>query len=73
MANPIVDLSCTRIRFEPGDRVIVRLRQSMTREQISHVKRTVQNWAGKDVRVIVYNPAAMEIEIEKQHAGESGA
>ncbi len=62
----LAEVHCTPIRFEPGDRVLVRLRQTLTRDQRKRLQRTVEKWAGSHVEVLLIDLTIMDIEIQKQ-------
>lgn len=61
----LADVHCSRLKFEPGDRVLVRSRHMLDKEQIKKIKRTVQRWAGCEVEVLVVCLPAFDVEIEK--------
>lgn len=61
----IADVSCSKIQFEPGDRILVRVYQELDRGQIFRLRRSIQKWAGVEVEVLIYNANQMEIAIEK--------
>ena len=63
--NPkLADVQCTRLKFQPGDRVIVRVFRQISLEQEKRLKRTVEKWAGDVVEVLVINGLEMSIDVE---------
>lgn len=62
----IAEVKCSRIQFAPGDRVLVRIFQSLDREQRKRLERSIQRWAGPDVEVLIYNATKMEVTIDTQ-------
>jgi len=58
----LADVHCIPMRFEPGDRILVKLKFMADKEAIRKVHRTVQKWAGDHVEVLVIDPR-MELEI----------
>lgn len=60
----IADVRCERIRFQPGDRVLVKCNHQLEPEQVRRLKRSIQRWAGTDVEVLIYNPLDISLEIE---------
>ena len=63
--NPkLADVQCTRLKFQPGDRVIVRVYRPISLEQEKRLKRTVEKWAGDCVEVLVINGTEMSIDVE---------
>jgi hypothetical protein len=61
----IADISCTRIKFEPGDRILVRTYHNLSAEQISKIRKSINKWAGCEVEVLFYNGNDMEISVDK--------
>lgn len=61
----LADVQCTPIRFEPGDRILVRVHQRITPQQSKQIRRTVEKWAGNIVEVLVIDMTLMDIEIQK--------
>ena len=60
----LADVKCSRIVFQPGDRVLVRCYHKMEPEQRKHLYRSVQRFCGEDVEVLIYNPFDFDLEIE---------
>ena len=61
----IAEVHCTPIQFQPGDRVLVRVPQQIDKDQRARIRKTVEQWAGGFVEVLVYCPEDFEITIEK--------
>jgi len=61
----LADVKCSAYKFEPGDRVLVRVFQSLETTQMEKLRRTVQKWAGPDVEVLIYNSTKMEVCVEQ--------
>ena len=62
----IVEVKCTRLQFQPGDRVLVRVFSDVTPDQKKRIRDTVCKWAGCDIEVFVYNAFRMEISVEQK-------
>ena len=62
----ISDFHCSRIKFSPGDRVLVRTFHELDANQKRQLRHAIEKWAGVDVEVLIYSTADMEITIEKQ-------
>ena len=60
----LADVSCRRISFQPGDRVLVRTTHRLDQAQITQLCKTVKKWAGEDIEVLVYCALDMNLEIE---------
>jgi hypothetical protein len=61
----LADVRCTRIAFNPGERILVQLRMPMDLEAKKKLRRTVEKWAGGGVEVLIVDPAEMEVSIER--------
>lgn len=60
----LADVQCSRLQFQPGDRVLVRVRHRISPEQRKRLQKTVERWAGDHVEVLVID-LGMEVEIER--------
>lgn len=60
----LADVQCSRLTFNPGDRVLVRTHQRLDKDARRKLHRTVQRWAGVDVEVLIYCLLDMEVDIE---------
>jgi len=65
----LADVRCTRLRFEPGDRGLVRVYRKLDGDARKRLRRTVQKWAGADVEVLIYDVTEMDITVEKGKGG----
>jgi predicted P-loop ATPase/GTPase len=61
----LADISCQRMVFQPGDRVLVRTYHNLSAATIKNLRRSIIKWAGCEVEVLVYNGNDMEISIEQ--------
>ena len=68
-APNIAEVNCTRIQFEDGDRVLVRVFRDMDAAQSARLQRTVRAWAGKRVEVLIVDGRLCDVEIQKGAAG----
>jgi hypothetical protein len=68
----LADVNCVPIRFKPGDRILVRMFQRTSREDMKKIRRTVERWAGSHVEVLVVDCTQMEIKIEQQGQIQEG-
>ena len=63
--NPrLADVQCSRLQFQPGDRVLVRVHRAISKEQEKRLKRIVERWAGDQVEVLVINALEMSVNVE---------
>lgn len=64
--NPrLADVRCTRIKFEPGDRVLVKVYAKLDPDDERRIRRAVQRWAGCEVEVLIVNGLTTDVEIIK--------
>jgi len=68
----IADVECRRLRFEPGDRVLVRLYHKIDGDQERKLRRAIQKWAGCEVEVFFINCLQMDLEILKGVSDDRG-
>lgn len=61
----IADVQLTRIRFEPGDRAIVRVHDDLDRDQKRRLLKAVQRCIGPDVEILLVDVRKFDIEVEK--------
>lgn len=64
----IADVQCSRLVFQPGDRIIVRVNHRLEPEERRKLTRSVQRWAGADVEVLVICLLDMDLEVEHRNA-----
>lgn len=62
----LADVHCTPLRFQPGDRILVKVYHRLDPEQVKKLKHTVEKWAGVPVEILVYCGLDMEITVEKR-------
>jgi len=60
----IANIQCHRLRFEKGDKIIVRVYGELSQEQKHKLRDSVQKWAG-DVEVLIVDTRKFDIEVEK--------
>ncbi len=61
----LANIQCTRLKFEPGDRIIVKSPHRLDPDQVKKLKRSIQKWAGVEVEVLVYCTLDLDITIDK--------
>ena len=59
----LADVQCTRMQFQPGDRILVKSRQRLDKEARKKLQRVVEKWAGDHVEVLVIDLTLLEIEV----------
>ncbi len=65
-APRLAEVQCSRLQFQPGDRVIVRTMHRLTSEEQKKLRRTIVKFAGCEIEVLIYCMADMEITVEKR-------
>ena len=66
MAIPrLAEVRCERIKFDPGDRILVRTTHRLSPEQTTRLRKTIQKWAGCELEILIYSLADMDLRIEK--------
>lgn len=61
----LADVQCSRVQFQPGDRILVRVYQQLSPEQHKRLQRTVEKWAGGVAEVLIINANQMEIQLDR--------
>jgi hypothetical protein len=59
----IANIELTRLRFSPGDRVLVRVYAKLDKQQKRKLRQSVQKWAG-DVEVLIVDMRIFDVEID---------
>ena len=62
----LAEVNCTRLAFEPGDRVLVRTYHPLSDDERRKLQRAVQRWAGTDIEVLIIDAMQMEVWHEKR-------
>ncbi len=62
----IADVQCTRLQFQPGDRILVRSHHRIDDEHKKRLTRSIKRWAGCDVEVLVICLTEFDLEIEQR-------
>ena len=58
----LADVQCSRLQFKPGDQLLVRTTHRLELDAVRKLRRTVQKWAGCEVRILIYCELDMDIE-----------
>ena len=61
----VANVDFSRLKIEAGDRVIVRYRCDLSREEQSKLRKAVSKWAGEEVRVLLVDERKMDVQVEK--------
>ena len=64
-APRLAEVNCTKVQFQPGQRLLVRVWHSLTIPEQDKLKKTIKRWVGTpDVEILIIDARKMEIEIE---------
>lgn len=61
----VANVDFSRLKIEAGDRVIVRYRCDLNREQRDKLRKAVSKWAGEEVRILLVDVQKMDVQVEK--------
>ena len=61
----IADINCSKIKFDAGDRIIVRSFHRMDTEQIRKLKKSICKWAGVEVEIFVICLRDFDMVVDK--------
>lgn len=59
----IAEVHCSRLKFQPGDRILVTVYARIDRGQEKKLKATIAKWAGCEVEVLIINGLEMNIDV----------
>jgi len=61
---PLASLDCTRLQFQPGDRILVKTVYRLDADQQRKLIKTIRKWAGcPDIEVLVVWQGEMDVTI----------
>ncbi len=63
----IADVQCSRLQFEPGDRILVRSNYRLDNDAMRRLRKSIIKWAGCEVEVLIICLLDFDIEIEKKN------
>jgi len=61
----IANIDLSRVRFFPGDRLIVRVCSDLTDRQRGRLLETVRKFAGCNVEILLVDTRKFDVEVEK--------
>ncbi len=68
----IADVQCSRLRFQPGDRMLVRSHHRLTNDEKRKLRKSILKWAGEPIEIFIYCLLDYEIEIVKRRGLRGG-
>jgi hypothetical protein len=60
----VANIDCSRIGFQPGDRVLVKCFHRLDSDQERKMRQTICRWAGCEVEVLIVCTQDMDLTIE---------
>ncbi len=64
----IAEVSCSKIRFEDGDRIIVKSFCHLEPEQKRKLTKSLRAWAGAEIEVFIYCALDFDIQIHSRNS-----
>jgi len=61
----IAEVSCSPLRFQHGDRILVKVYRRLELSQRKKLRKSIEKWAGDCVEVLIYDATEMEITVEQ--------
>ena len=61
----LADVQCSRMQFEPGDKLIVNVNHPLDKDAHTRLMATIQKWAGVDVNILIVDRTQMQVRLEK--------
>jgi len=68
----IADVQCSRLQFQPGDRVLVKSTHRLGVDVQKKLRRSIQRWAGCEIRIFFVNVMDFDLEIVPTRRSSSG-
>ncbi len=63
----LANLECSRMKFEPGDRVLVRTHRNLSRDEMRKLRKTISKWAGCEVEILFVNALEVDLGIDPKN------
>ena len=61
----LMDVQVSPLRFQPGDRLLVKVFHAITKEERKRIQHVVEKWAGSHIEVLVIDSTRVEIKYER--------
>ena len=67
MAFPrLADIQCKKLRFQAGDRLLVRTTHRLEPYEEKRLRQSIQKWAGVELEVMIYCMKDVQIDVEQR-------
>ena len=63
----LAEVSCSRLKFDPGDRLLVRTTFRLDATQEKNLRAQICKWAGCEVAIYIYCVLDMDIQVERKY------
>ena len=61
----IADVQCSKIHFDPGDKILIRTTHRLDHLEKEKLKKSISKWAGCELDIFIYCVLDMDMTIEK--------
>jgi len=61
----VANVDFSRLKIEPGDRVIVRYWCDLSEDERRKLRKSVSRWAGSDVEVLLVDVKRFDVDVER--------
>jgi len=62
----LAEVSCSRLKFDPGDKLLVRTTFRLDATQEKNLRAQICKWAGCEVAIYIYCVLDMDIQVGKK-------
>jgi len=62
----LADIQCKKLRFQLGDRLLVRTTHRLELYEEKRLRQSIQKWAGCEIEVMIYCIKDMQIDVEQR-------
>lgn len=67
-ARPLIsDIQTTRMKFNPGDRILIRTSVNLSQAQQDQLKKSITKFAGEDVRILIMNCLTSRLVVKREN------
>lgn len=60
----LAEVQCSRLRFQAGDRILVRTYHKLTADEARKLRKTITKWAGEEVEILIIDATQMELQVD---------
>ena len=68
----LAEVNCSRIQFQPGERLLVRVWCDMSAAEQAKLKKTIMQWVDQsDVKILIIDARKVDLQIDRPETGFS--